>query len=118
MEKLQRVSLNKPIRIEVNSKYKTVSRLEDSYIFVPSKWKDCYLVYLINRFKNDRIIIFGKTCLGVERLYLVLKELKFSVDCLHGNLSQPQRIKSLDNFKNKKCRVLVCTDVAARGIDI
>ncbi len=49
---------------------------------------------------------------------MVLKELKFNVDCLHGDLSQPQRIKALENFKTKKCRILVCTDVASRGLDI
>lgn len=73
VEKLQRVSLQNPTRIEVNSKYRTVSKLEDSYIFIPSKWKDCYLIYLLTRFKDDRVIIFGKTCLGVERLFLVLR---------------------------------------------
>lgn len=95
VEKLQRVSLNNPTRIEINSKYKTVSKLEDSYIFIPSKWKDCYLVYLLKKFKDDRVIIFGKTCLGVERLFLILRELKFNVDCLHGDLSQPQRLRAL-----------------------
>lgn len=48
----------------------------------------------------------------------MLRELRFSVDCLHGDLSQPQRNKALENFKSKNCKVLVCTDVAARGIDI
>ena len=47
-----------------------------------------------------------------------MRELKMNVDCLHGDLSQAQRIKALDNFKNNKCRILVCTDVASRGIDI
>ena len=61
------------MRIEVNSKYKTVSQLHESYIFIPSKWKDCYLVYLLNQYKEDRVIIFAKTCLGVERIYLTLK---------------------------------------------
>lgn len=87
-------------------------------MFLPSKWKDCYLVYLLNMFKTERSIVFVKTCLGAERLFLVLRELKFNVDCLHGDLSQPQRLKALENFKSKKCKTLVCTDVASRGIDI
>ena len=59
-----------------------------------------------------------KTCLGAERLYLLLTELKFKCDCIHGDFSQIQREKALLNFKESKCQILVATDLAARGIDI
>ena len=112
------MSLKNPIRIEVNQKYQTVSNLEQSYIFIPSKLKDCYLVYILNLERNDKAIVFSQTRLGSERIALVLNQLGFSVQCLHGDMSQTQRIKSLNQFKAGEVKVLVTTDVAARGIDI
>ncbi len=100
VEKLQRVSLHNPIRVEVNQKYQTVSNLEQFYIFIPSKMKDCYLVYLLNKERNIKAIVFTQTKLGSERLALVLNQLGFSVECLHGDMSQAQRMKSLAKFKD------------------
>ena len=62
--------------------------------------KDCYLVYLLNRDKNFKTLVFTQTRLGAERLSLVLHSLGFNVECIHGDMSQPQREKSLNKFKN------------------
>ena len=79
VEKLQRVSLRNPVRVEVSEKYHTVSTLEQFYVFIPSKMKDCYMVYLLNKERSIKSIIFTQTRLGAERLTLVLNELGFSV---------------------------------------
>lgn len=91
VEKLQRVSLKNPVRVEVSQKYQTVENLEQFYVFIPSKMKDCYLVYLLNKDRKSKTIIFAQTRLGAERLTLILFNLGFSVECLHGDMSQPQR---------------------------
>lgn len=64
VEKLQRVSLKNPLTIQVSQKYKTVAKLDEYYIFIPSKWKDTYLIYILLKEKSPRTIIFTKTCLG------------------------------------------------------
>lgn len=64
VEKLQRVSLKNPTQLQLNPKYQTVSKLSEYYIFIPSKWKDSYLVYLLTKYPREKTIIFAKTCLG------------------------------------------------------
>ena len=76
------------------------------------------MVYLLNQERTTKTIVFAQTRLGAERLSLVLHHLAFSVECLHGDMSQAQREKSYNRFKDGEVKVLVTTDVAARGIDI
>lgn len=64
VHKLQRASLKDPVKIEVSSKYQTVSTLTQQYSFVPAKNKDCYLVYSLNEFAGCTSIIFVTTCLN------------------------------------------------------
>lgn len=73
VEKLQRVSLRNPATIHVSTKYQTVANLDEYYIFIPSKWKDAYLIHLLLKEKVDKAIIFVKTCLGAERISLILR---------------------------------------------
>lgn len=77
---------------------------------------------LTNLFKDEeefnKILIFGKTKHGVQRLSDALRKMGFKADAIHGNKSQNQRQKALRDFKTDKIRILVATDVAARGIDI
>ena len=54
--------MNDAVKIEVNTKYKTVDTLEQSYLFRPAKYKECYLVYLVNQFAGKKTIIFTSTC--------------------------------------------------------
>ncbi len=73
MEKLERVSLKNPKRIEVSLKYQTVSNLEQYYVFIPSKFKDCYLLHLLHKNEDKKTIIFAQTKLGSERIALLLQ---------------------------------------------
>ena len=92
--------------------------LVQNYIFVPSKWKDCYLAYLLDEFKGQSCIIFVATCNNALRVTLLLRNLGFSAVCLHGQLSQPKRLGALNKFKAGQRDILVATDVASRGLDI
>lgn len=92
--------------------------LVQNYLFIPSKWKDCYLAYLLDEFKGQSCIIFVATCNNALRVTLLLRNLGFSAVCLHGQLSQPKRLGALNKFKAGQRDILVATDVASRGLDI
>jgi len=62
VSKLQRASLRDPVKIEVNTKYSTVSTLQQNYLFIPDKYKETYLVYLLNEMAGDTVIVFVATC--------------------------------------------------------
>ncbi|KAF9466292.1 P-loop containing nucleoside triphosphate hydrolase protein [Collybia nuda] len=116
--KLQRASLSNPVRVEVSSKYQTVSTLLQYYLLMPLKDKDAYLVYLANSLAQNSIIIFTRTVNDAARLSIILRTLGFPAVPLHGKLSQSQRLGALGKFKSGGRRVLVATDVASRGLDI
>eukprot|EP00912_Choanoflagellata_sp_UC4_P001811 UC4_evm1s1162 len=116
--KLQRASLVDPVKIEVNSKYKTVDSLKQRYIFIPQKYKDCYLAYILNEMQGNSFIIFCNQCANTQRITLLLRELGFEAICLHGQMTQSKRLGALHKFKSKKNSVIICTDVASRGLDI
>jgi len=118
VSKLQRASLNNPVKVEVSSKYQTVSTLTQNYIFLPAKYKDCYLVYLLNEFSGNTAIVFINTCLNAIKLCLVLRNLGFGAVAIHGKLNQVKRLGALNKFKTKEKNILIATDVASRGLDI
>ena len=118
VQKLQRASLSDPIRIEVSTKFQTPSQLLQSYLFIPAKYKDCYLTYLINEHAGQSILVFGATCNNVQRLAIMLRNLGFPAICLHGQMSQPKRLGALHKFRSGDRDILICTDVASRGLDI
>jgi len=88
VQKLQRASLNSPIKIEVNTKYKTVDTLEQNYLFRPAKVKETYLIYLLTQFAGKQTIIFTSTCNQSLKLALTLRFLNFKAVNLNGKLSQ------------------------------
>ncbi len=118
VQKLQRASLSDPIRIEVSTKFQTPKKLIQNYLFIPAKYKDVYLTYLINDNAGKSILVFGATCNNVQRLALMLRNLGFPAVCLHGQMSQPKRLGALNKFKSGGRDILICTDVASRGLDI
>ncbi|ESO10997.1 hypothetical protein HELRODRAFT_72267, partial [Helobdella robusta] len=116
--KLQRASLNDPVKVEVSNKFQTVSKLKQKHLFIPEKFKNIYLVYLLNEIGDKSIIIFCNTCIHVQEATLMLRYLGFSSIPLHGQLSQNQRLGVLNKFKSKEKSILIATDVASRGLDI
>ena len=116
--KLQKASLSDPVKVEVSNKFQTPKTLVQQYLFIPAKWKDCYLAYLIDEFKGQTFIIFVATCNNALRVTLLLRNLGFKAVCLHGKLSQPKRLGALNKFKAGQRNILVATDVASRGLDI
>jgi ATP-dependent RNA helicase DDX47/RRP3 len=119
VESLQRASLTNPLRVSVSlNKYQTVSTLLQSYLFFPHKHKDIYLVYLLNEFTGQSVIVFTRTVNETQRLAILLRALGFGAIPLHGQLSQSARLGALGKFRSHSRDILVATDVAARGLDI
>lgn len=119
VESLQRASLSDPLRVSVSSSsYQTVSTLIQSYLFIPHKFKDIYLVYLVREFSGQSTIIFTRTVHETQRLAFLLRALGLGAIPLHGQLSQSARLGALNKFTSGSRNILVATDVAARGLDI
>ncbi|KAK4048920.1 ribosomal RNA processing protein [Microbotryomycetes sp. JL201] len=116
--KLQRASLRDPVKLEVSTKYQTVSTLLQYYLLVPMKHKDLHLVHLAHTLAGNTIIIFVRTVLDAQRLSIILRLLSFPAVPLHGQLSQSARLGALNKFKSGARSILVATDVASRGLDI
>ncbi|CAF92169.1 unnamed protein product, partial [Tetraodon nigroviridis] len=93
VQKLQRAALKDPVKCAVSTKYTTVDKLQQYYIFIPSKYKDCYLVSILNDLAGNSFIIFCSTCNNAQRVALLLRNLGITAIPLHGQMSQ--RIESL-----------------------
>lgn len=116
--KLQRASLRDPVRIEVSTKFQTVDQLKQFYLFIPAKYKDVYLVHILNELAGNSFIVFCNTCPGTQKMALMLRNLGFSAIPLNGKMTQTKRLAALNKFKVKSSSVLIATDVASRGLDI
>ncbi|KAL9027321.1 MAG: hypothetical protein Q9196_004136 [Gyalolechia fulgens] len=120
VESLQRASLSSPLRISLSTnKYQTVATLIQNYLFLPQKDKDLYLVYLLNRYAGQSVIVFTRTVNEAQRLALLARSLNMKAIPLHGQLSQSARLGALGKFRaGESVKILIATDVAARGLDI
>ena len=116
--KLQRASLRNPVRVEVSSKYQTVSTLSQFYLFMPFDRKDTYLVHLANEQVGQSVLVFTRTVHDAQRVAVLLRLLGFPSIPLHGQMSQSARLGALAKFKGGGRKILVATDVASRGLDI
>lgn len=109
--------LTNPVRIEVGSTVATAQNIDLSYEHVDSDKKYSRLTEELNK-REGTIIVFVKTKIGAERLAYKLARQKFSAEAIHGDLKQSARDRVIEGFRDKKYRILVATDIAARGLDI
>ncbi|XVE52788.1 hypothetical protein DITRI_Ditri02bG0151800 [Diplodiscus trichospermus] len=105
-------------KIEAASKYSTVDTLKQQYRFIPAKYKDSYLVYILTEMSGCTSMVFTRTCDATRLLSFILRNLNIRAIPISGQMSQSKRLGALNKFKSGECNVLVCTDVASRGLDI
>jgi superfamily II DNA/RNA helicase len=117
IEALIKNYLKEPVSISVKTK-ETAESVEQDVIRVNGGNKVEILHDLLNQPGFERVLIFGRTKHGVEKLSKVLEQKGFKSASIHGNKSQGQRQRALDGFKRGDTTILVATDVAARGLDI
>ncbi len=110
--------LRSPERIEVAPQSKTADRVTQSLYYVPMPQKRQLLSHLLNDVSLNRVIVFTRTKHGANRVAEHLSKTGVASEAIHGNKSQNARQRALENFRSGKARVLVATDIAARGIDI
>ncbi len=107
-----------PVHIKIEAKTLTVEKIKQVYYEVKKEYKDDLLVRLLDFYHFKSIIIFANTKAGVDDLVAYLQNLGYSADALHGDLKQLQRDRVMNAFRSKNVKILVATDVAARGLDI
>lgn len=117
VRKLAEKYLSNPEQINVGRISLPVASITQSVIEMTGKEKEDRLVDELNKRENS-VIVFAKTKIKTDKLARVLKDYGFAVDLIHGDRSQGQRNRAIANFRTGKSRILVATDVAARGIDI
>ena len=118
IKKLADKLLNKPELIEVAKRNTTSANIEQAVYPVDKIRKRELLSHLINKGKWQQVLVFTRTKHGANRLTKQLEEDGITAAAIHGNKSQSARTKALAGFKQGDVRVLVATDIAARGIDI
>ncbi|MDG6914497.1 MAG: DEAD/DEAH box helicase [Nitrososphaerota archaeon] len=115
---LSRKYMIDPERIMVNSDEPSVETLDQYYAVVKHEEKLGFLTDLLQRERPPSAIVFRRTKHGADRLARDLHQKGYQVVPLHGNLSQSQRDRYMDAFRNGRADVLVATDIASRGIDV
>ncbi len=116
--KLASEILVNPVKVEVAPVSSTADTIQQSIYFVEKDDKNDLLIHLLQNQKLDQVLVFSRTKHGADKIARKLNASKISAEAIHGNKSQNARQNALSNFKSKKTRVLVATDIAARGIDI
>jgi ATP-dependent RNA helicase RhlE len=110
--------LREPIRVDVTPPGSTLATIEQKVLQVDRSRKTAVLKSLLRDPKCQRALVFIRTKHGANRVAEQLTRANFSSDAIHGNKSQPARERTLAFFRSGKIKVLVATDVAARGIDV
>ncbi len=115
--KMSQKYLNDPVRISVGSTTAPIAKIKQETVRLSEPEKYARLASELDS-REGSIIVFVKTKWGAERLADKLARQERSADSIHGDLSQGRRDKVIQSFRNRKCRILVATDIAARGLDI
>jgi ATP-dependent RNA helicase RhlE len=110
--------LRNPVRVEIARKEETAPKINQFVHHVPQTGKQALLLSMLEDTAFSRVIVFTRTKHGANKVASVLEDKGLQVNAIHGNKSQPQREKALRDFRTGRARVLVATDIAARGIDV
>ena len=118
IERLARTTMKDPALVEVSPRGKAAITVEQFAYPVAQESKTALLLDLLEREKFERVLVFARTRRGAERLSHILTARDHSVNRIHSDRSQSQREAALRGFRDGRTRVLVATDIAARGLDV
>jgi ATP-dependent RNA helicase RhlE len=118
VEHLAQSLLSDPLRIDIVPPKRTAEKIEQSVYFVPSNDKRSLLTQLLRDPAMERVLVFTRTKHVANRVAEHLEKSGVPSDAIHGNKSQNARQRALNDFRDGNTRVLVATDIAARGIDV
>jgi superfamily II DNA/RNA helicase len=107
-----------PVRVAVTPQATTVERIAQRVIHTEKSGKPSLLVDVLKTEKTDRVLVFTRTKHGADKVVRGLEKNGFFAEAIHGNKSQNQRERVLADFRSGKLRILIATDIAARGIDV
>jgi len=110
--------LRDPEKVEVTPVSSTADTINQAVYFVDKNSKNDLLLHVLNDKNIETALVFTRTKHGADKIVKLLVNHKIKAEAIHGNKSQNARQRALENFKAKSIRVLVATDIAARGIDI
>jgi ATP-dependent RNA helicase RhlE len=116
--KLAGTIVYKPVKVEVTPSASTVDIVDQFVYFIDRGNKNSLLLELLKDEKIKTALVFTRTKYGADKVVRVLKKKNISAEAIHGNKAQNARQKALSGFKAQTTRVLVATDIAARGIDV
>jgi len=118
IRKLAKTMVNDPVEISVTPRNTTADTVKQSICPVDKKQKSALLAHLIHAGKWEQVLVFSRTKHGANRLAKQLENKQITATAIHGNKSQGARTRALADFKKGAVRVMVATDIAARGLDI
>lgn len=118
IEEIARKAMRAPQIVEVNKRGRAASTVEQQAYPVATESKTALLLDLLERERFERVLVFTRTRRGAERLSHILGAREHKVNRIHADRTQPQREAALRGFKDGRTRVLIATDIAARGIDV
>jgi ATP-dependent RNA helicase DeaD len=118
IQKLAEGYMYDPTTIKITPKQLTVDKISQAFVEVPAKEKSARLVELLKTEEPEQAIIFTRTKIGATKLERTLKDKGLDVKALHGDLSQGVRDGVMISFKDHRVKLLVATDIAARGLDV
>lgn len=110
--------LDQPVRIDVTPKHSAAETVKQYLLVVDKKDKAELLLHLLSSRQWGQVLVFVRTRKGAEALSKKLLAAQVATDAIHGDKTQPARLRALQDFKDGRIQVLVATDVAARGLDI
>jgi len=118
ISKLANSILKNPVEIAVNPISSTVDTIEQSLYYVEKKNKKLLLLHLLKDDSINTALVFTRTKHGADKITTDLNKSGITAEAIHSNKSQLARQRALKNFKTRRTRVLVATDIASRGIDV
>jgi len=118
IQQLANTILTKPEKVEVTPPSSTADTIQQSLFYVEKSDKRALLIHLLKDKAIKTALVFTRTKHGADKVVKDLVRAGITAEAIHGNKSQNARQRALSNFKNRTTRVLIATDIAARGIDI